>query len=434
MRELVKRAVATALTAAARVVIRRHTPTVIAIVGPVGKTTIKDAVFASLAQLGHTRKNAASQNTELTVPLAVLGIPAPTRSIGWGAAVCAAWWQTLTSRTFPRWLVLELGTDQPGDMERFRRWLSPHIVVGAHFPEIPPHIEFFPSADALFREDWSIVSTMPAGGSVIVQADDERSEPLARSFLPQGVALLRYGFAKEAEIHIRGYRPLFSRRKGVPVPRGVRGEIVNRLSGERLLIHRPGVLGAHHLYPWAAAAAVRVALGFPLAGLDAVARRTPPTEGRMRLLEGKGGMVLIDDSYNASPVAVRAALKTLASLPQSRKIAILGDMLELGEATAQAHTAIGEHAAQSASCVIAVGVRARRIAQQAQRAGCRQVWVVTTAHEAANLVLSHPQWHTPHTAVLVKGSRGIHLEAAVRLLLAHPHRDEHLLVGSKRSA
>ncbi|GIW68989.1 MAG: UDP-N-acetylmuramoyl-tripeptide--D-alanyl-D-alanine ligase [Candidatus Parcubacteria bacterium] len=429
MRNWARNLFASFLTLAARIALYRHQPVLIVVVGPVGKTTIKDAIFAALAPLGAVRKSEKSHNTPLSVPLAILGLPVPNAFWGWGVAAVGAWWRALTDRSFPRWLVLELGTDRPGDMEHFCCWLSPHIVVGSWFPEVPPHVEFFPEAESVYAEDWRILNALPANGTVVVNADDDFSLAYVQRVLKNKSPVLAYGYTHNADVRLRRYSLLTTRRQGVVIPRGIRVTITNRLNRERIVVHRFGVVGATHAYPWAAAAAVRLALGFPLAGLDAAARVEPPTPGRLRSLEGKGGMVLIDDTYNASPDATAAALETLRELPQQRKVAVLGDMLELGAHTQREHEKAGAHAAHIANCVITVGLRARRLAAAAREAGAKEVIECSSPQEAANYILRRPEWHTPNTAVLLKASRGIHLEEAVRALLAHPQHDAALTVG-----
>jgi UDP-N-acetylmuramoyl-tripeptide--D-alanyl-D-alanine ligase len=177
-----------------------------------------------------------------------------------------------------------------------------------------------------------------------------------------------------------------------------------------------------------AAIAVADALGFNrkevLANLSTF--RTPP--GRLTLIEGKNGSIILDDSYNSSPEAVQSALKLVHDMNVSgRKIAILGDMLELGKFTEEAHAEVGRQVVNTVQHLITVGIRAKGIAQSAFMHGMKadNVAEFTDSREAGKTLASILE---PGDLVLVKGSQGIRLERAVEELMAHPEDKEKFLV------
>jgi UDP-N-acetylmuramoyl-tripeptide--D-alanyl-D-alanine ligase len=199
---------------------------------------------------------------------------------------------------------------------------------------------------------------------------------------------------------------------------------------EHVSLMLPGVLGVPPVY--SALAALAVAVGTPGTALaDAVVAlsRAPHPPGRMRILPAINGAMLIDDSYNSSPAALEEALATLGRLKVSgKKIAVLGDMLELGEFSVKAHNDAGHHAAEVVDQLITVGVRARAMATQARASGLAAdcVHEVGDATRAAQLLAPSL---APGDVVLIKGSQsGIRLERVVRALMEEPERAGELLV------
>ncbi len=190
--------------------------------------------------------------------------------------------------------------------------------------------------------------------------------------------LMTFGFNKGAEIKISRMENRIE--NGRPI--GISFKL--EYKGTFVPVRLNGVFGRSHAYAAAAAAAVGIAFGMNLVAIsDALANYTPP-ESRMQLLPGVKGTYIIDDSYNASPLSMHAALDALRDLPAKRHVAILGDMLEIGKYTIEAHEAIGKLAAQSAQILVTVGPRAKFIAETAHAAGMRPRSIISfeTADEA----------------------------------------------------
>ncbi len=153
-----------------------------------------------------------------------------------------------------------------------------------------------------------------------------------------------------------------------------------------------------------------------------------PPKGRMNLIAGLKETLIIDDTYNAAPESTIAALKTLRDLKGGRKIAVLGDMLELGHETEQAHRQVGEIAAQCVDLLVTFGPRASFIADAAQQHGltAQQVHVVRDDHRAVEGILQN--WLTPGDIMLIKGSQSTRMEMVVKMLMAEPLKADELLV------
>ncbi len=417
---LIRSILVTLLTWEARLVLRHHAPKIIAITGSVGKTTTKDAVYAALAPHLSVAASKKSFNSDIGVPLAILQLDNP-----WSNPF--AWIRTLAQgllrlrEPYPAWLVLEVGADRPGDIRRIARWLLPDYVVYTGVPKTPAHVEYFTSAHAVFHEKRSLIEYLRPGGKVFVYADDPRAQELKQSFRASFVS---YGFSDDAdfrashdEIELADRTPTGLRfrveREGLSVPVAIQGSL-----------GRPRILAA------LAAVAVAHELGIDAVSASSALAAWEQTPGRMRLIEGFGGSTIIDDTYNSSPVAALAALDTLGSIKnRGRKIALLGDMLELGRESAEAHRTVGERAGKIATLLATCGVRARAIAEAAIDAGL-----------SADKVRQYDQGEVPRAAaeikrelkkgdiVLVKGSQGVRMEFAVKELMAHPEEAAHLLV------
>ncbi len=209
-------------------------------------------------------------------------------------------------------------------------------------------------------------------------------------------------------------------------PLGTRFDVV--VGKEQGTVVTEGTVGFHMMYPFAAAIAVGVSLDMSLAEcIDALKDHAPP-QGRMRVLPGIRDTVIIDDTYNSSPIALKEALTTLGQIETpNRRIAVLGDMLELGEYSPEEHRKAGVFASKIADVLVTVGVRARGLAQAAQDAGAnaKQVFEFLDSREAGAFVR---QFIEPGDTVLMKGSQSTRMERATAMLVSEPELAQQVLV------
>lgn len=420
MKQLFKRTIASLLAAEARLLLARTKPKIIAITGSVGKTSTKDALYAVLRGRVHARKSEKSFNSEIGVPLSILGLQnAWSNPLGWIKNLIDGLIIALTTREYPEWLVLEIGIDRPGDMGRIARWLKPNIVVLTRLPDVPVHVEYFASPEEVINEKLELVRALTPDGVLVYNHDDERARTAAAEIRQKTISFSRYSlsdFTASADkvIYEGGH------------PSGVECTLTH--GGEAVLLKVTGSLGVQHAYNYAAAAAVGALLAVPLdEAARALAEHAPPA-GRMRLLKGTKDTLLIDDTYNSSPVALERALQSLKEIHgATRKIVVLGDMLELGQFSVLAHLAAGEQAATSADILITVGVRARGIAKGALNARMDESHIfqyddaATAGRELERMLMAGD-------VVLLKGSQGVRLERIVEEIMAEPERAEELLV------
>lgn len=390
-------------------VLRRHDPKIVAVTGSVGKTSTKDAVYTAIAKSHFARKSEKSFNSELGVPLTILGLPTAWSSpIAWLENIVEGLAIALFARTYPEWLVLEVGADRPGDIKKLA-WLKPHIVVFTYFPDVPVHVEYFDSAEQVIAEKRELKKALRSNGTLIVNADDPK---MRDEEVLDGQHLIRYGFDETATIRVKDPVVLYKDH----VPDGM--SAVVQFQAEVLPIIIRGVVGKHHLYPVLAGVSVAVSEGMTFTSAIEAFKDHASPPGRMRILRGKNGSCILDDTYNASPVAVHAGLDTLETLACSgKKIVVLGDMMELGEFSASEHRSVGDRAAVVCDVFITVGVRMLYAAESARSAHAKvnRVEALKDTDEAIKILR---EIVGEGDIVLVKGSQSMRMERVVEDFLA----------------
>jgi UDP-N-acetylmuramyl pentapeptide synthase len=421
MKSLFRRIVVNILTAEAAYLLRRTKPFIITVTGSVGKTSTKDAIYTVLKEHCSVRKSEKSFNSEIGVPLTVLGLPnAWNNPLGWLRNIIDGALAAAFTRTYPEVLVLETGVDHPGDMARLTSWIVPDMVVLTSLPAVPVHVEFFASPVAVIAEKMQLVSALKPDGVLVYNADDQLIVDQLSTVLQRTVGYGRYRAST-----VTFNRDAIRYRDDVPVGTSC----VVAVGADTAPLQVQGVLGLAPLYAAAAAIAVAYERGITLAAA-ATALETPDSapNGRMRVLRGLKGSTIIDDTYNASPIAVSQALMTLKEVAYAkRRIAVLGDMLELGKFSATAHRRAGAEAAACVDQLWTVGVRAREMAQGALAHGLSDAQV-RQYDDAARAGRELQAFLEPGDIVLVKGSQGMRMERIVEEVMAEPEQAEALLV------
>lgn len=416
MKELIKPLIVYLLTLEAKLVLKKKKPFIIGITGNLGKTSTKDAVYAVMKDHFNVRRSEKSMNSEFGVPLTILG-----EKSGWSSPI--KWILTIFrgalvpwSDDYPTHLVLEIGADRPGDIKSITKWLHPDITIVTQFGQVPVHIEFFKNREEIIQEKGYLVEALKHTGVFIYNRDDHDAEHLLPKTLGRKVGV---GIHEESEIRAEDIRMY-----GMPM-QGTEAEIT--VSGKKHHLVLPEVVGKSPVYAALPAIAVARELAIPIEHACAALRDADKPKGRMRLLQGMNGSILIDDTYNASPKATEHGLDTLASLPAERKIAVLGDMLELGHHTKEEHYKIGKVAAKSCHRLFTVGIRSRVTAEGALDAKMldENIMQCDSSIDAGKELVKILR---PGDVVYLKGSQGIRMERAVKMILADMHRPEETLV------
>ncbi len=415
MKQLLKKIVTAIILFEAKLVLKKYKPRIVAITGSVGKTSVKDAVFTVLSKFYFVRKSAKSFNSEIGVPLTILGCPngwnnpfAWIRNILEGAALI------IFPSHYPEWLVLEVGVDKPGDMDYITSWIHPDVAVMTRLSKVPVHVEFFSSPQAVMQEKGKLLKAVKPDGVVVLNGDDE--DVLAfRDTVPVRTIVFSAQGTTEGGVTASQYSVEYAPHNGLDAfPVGITFELA--YDDTRTPVSIRGTLGTQHIYTALAAMAVGVSQGLEINKLARAFLDHEPPPGRLRVLEGVKKTVILDDTYNSSPVALDNALETLGSLAGKRKIAVLGDMLELGKYSVDEHRNAGAHAAKVCQWLLTVGVRARFFAEGALSAGMKEKNILR--FEDSRQAGEHlKKMLRKGDVALVKGSQSVRMERAVEVVL-----------------
>lgn len=433
VKKILKQIVVKILNLEARLILRKYKPKIVGITGNVGKTSTKEAVAAVLGTQYRVRKSAKSYNSEFGVPLTVIGCQTAWNSLwGWLENIYRGLILILFKENYPAWLVLEIGADRPGDIKSIIKWIKFDVAIVSRLPDVPVHIEFFKSKEQVIDEKMSLPLSIRPAGLVILNADDANVMSRREAIKAKVVT---YGFSPEAEVRASNDHVMYEEQAGISAPVGLAFKV--DCQGNNVPVRVPGAVGSHLVYPILAAIAVGAELGINLIkGIEALATHaTPP--GRLHIVPGMNNSTILDDTYNSSPVAVEAALKALNQIEtRGHKIAVLGDMMELGSHTAEAHKQIGEIAGQIANMLVTVGVRSKftygtalaHSTSSGPSAGGfnpDKLFHFDSAKEAGEYLKTIIR---VGDIILVKGSQSMRMERVVEAIMAEPEKKKELLV------
>lgn len=362
---------------------RRFGVPVVAVTGSNGKTTTKEMIGAILGVRGPVLKPTGSFNNQWGLPLTLLRLDGEHHAV-----------------------VLELGANQRGEIAALAAIAAPSVGVVTTVAAV--HTEFFGSIEGVREEKASLVRAVPREGHVVLNADDARVASMATE---SAAPVTLYGRSSAA--HVRALDALEDDRGLV---------FTLDAAGARVPV-RLAFAGRHNVTNALAAAAVGIVLGLSPEEIARGLATARPVKGRC-VWRPAGDVLILDDTYNASPVSVLAALDTIAAHRGSRRlVVVLGDMLELGAIEESAHREIGQAAvAAGAGELVGVGALARHTVEGARQAGLAEAHHVGTCEDAVTHLLKRV---VPGDMVLVKGSRGMRMERVVDALAARLARPEH---------
>lgn len=361
----------------------RHTyqGSVVAVTGSNGKTTVKEMIAGVLQCWLSTHKTSGNLNNHIGVPLAVLGL-----------------------ERLKRVLVLELGMNHLGEISRLCEIARPDVGVITNIGQA--HLGGLGSVEAIQQAKGELTASLPSTGVAVVNADDPRALALGRQ---SAARLLTFGQSQDADV--RGW---------VRENLGLGGTRCRVVLGCHTHDVRLRVPGTHQIMNALAAAAVGMTFGVPEERIVWALQRHRGVQGRLAVRRGRG-VWLIDDTYNANPQSMRAALDFLAGVPGAgRRIAVLGDMFELGETGPALHEEMGLAVSNAnIHTLIALGGNAGYIARGARQAGmeCRRIHHAQSQQEVLDILDEIAQ---PRDVILFKGSRGMAMERLVEALADDP--------------
>lgn len=342
----------------------------IGITGSNGKTTTKEMLACILRQKGPVLKNEGNLNNHIGVPLTLMKLDKSHKTA-----------------------VVEMGMSGPGEIKMLTRLVMPTVGVITNIG--PAHLEFLGSMDMVVQAKGELLENMEPNGIAVLNTDDSYFEMLKNKF---GGSVVTFGIVAGAEVAAADIR----QEKSVT-------DFSIRSGGASVRVRLQAV-GRHNVYNALAAAAAALAVGMPLESVKYGLEDFSPIAMRSELRQIKGRLVL-DDCYNANPRSMEAALETLVSIRQGGMIiAVLGDMLELGETSADAHRAVGATAARlGVDLLITVGTLSKLIGDGAREAGMPKERVVAAKSNAEAAVVLKERSKNGD-AILIKGSRAMKME------------------------
>jgi UDP-N-acetylmuramoyl-tripeptide--D-alanyl-D-alanine ligase len=377
---------------------------VIAVAGSVGKTSTKLAIAGVIGLHQSVRWQVGNYNDRVTVPLVVFGHSEPSifNITAW-LGILVANERALRRPYAYDAVVVELGTDGPGQMVQFA-YLRPDITVLTAITA--EHMEYFGELDAVAKEELAVAAY---SDTLVCNVDDIDGR------YRKDMSYTGYGCSESAAYRIKRHGKTADWRQTISVhtPHGV----VNAT------IQLTGLPGAKSV---GAAIAVASLLGIPIEAIAESVAQLQPAPGRMRIFSGVQGSTIIDDTYNASPIAVTAALDVLYAAPAVQRIAVLGSMNEMGTASQAMHEAIGSYCDSSkVDHIITIGQMAHDwLAPAATAAGC----AVTSTQSPYAAARALQKILKPGALILAKGSQnGVFAEEAIRPILKRRDDAAHLV-------
>ena len=407
----------------AKIILLKYNPKIIGITGSVGKTTSKEAIYTVLKDKFKVRRSIKNYNNEIGLPLTIIGADSPGKSlVGWMLVFFrASKLIFFKDKNYPKILILEMGVDHPGDMDYLLKIVKPDIGVITFVGSV--HLEYFTSREKLRQEKAKLIKNIKKSGYAIINYDNENSK---KSIKESKVRVINYGLDKNADLRAQEIRFGFEEiaKKSL---QGINFKIMYNGAATPVLL--PNVLGVSAIYAALAGVATGIAMGMNMVEISQSLGNFVSPKGRMNIIKGIKNTTIIDDTYNSEPHSLISALEVLKKITaKNRKIAILGDMLELGKYSEESHRGIGEYLLKVV--LHSEGLfreRSRDIGRGAMRAGILRdnIFHFPKSDDAKIFVQDRLK---KGDLILVKGSQGVRMEKIVKEIMAEPLRAKELLV------
>lgn len=411
-----------------RLILSRHKPFIVAVTGSVGKSSTKEAIFCVLNKYfpGDVRKNERNLNTEIGVPVTIIGGRDAKRNIFiWAFNFLKAFKVAIFSGTYPKYLVLELAADRPGDLVWLTSFIKPDISVVTAIGDMPVHLEFFPTRGDYIKEKSQILKSLKPAGIAVLNQDDPAVAQM-KKILPKDRKVITYGYGKDADL-------VFSNiTHNIPSSsKDIESLVLNfkiTHDGKTIPVKVKDALGEGVARASAAATAVSLSLGINLINIAKALGTFNTPKGRLNLIKGIKDTIIIDDTYNSSPLSAEIAMSVLGNFKSSRRIAVLGDMLELGRNTEVAHRKIAVSIAEAADIVFLVGGAVVFTREELIGRGFREGEDLFYFESSDKAKIRVQEEIEEYDVILVKGSQSIRAEKIVKEIMAEPEKAKELLV------
>jgi len=359
----------------------------IGVTGSTGKTTTKEAIAHVLSSRFRVLKSEGNFNNHFGLPLMLLKIEPEHEAA-----------------------VIEMGMSHRGEIAALAKIAQPEIGVVTNVA--PVHLEFFKSVAEIARAKYELIESLPAGGTAILNADDEYVSQFGRDFRGK---VVRYGLHPTADVRAEKIES-----------RGVAGSVFDVVAGGVRERAKLPLVGTHNIYNALAAIATGLERGLSLSEAAGALTTLAPADKRGAVVQ-VGNITVINDCYNSNPTALDAMVDTLAGMPAKRRIVVAGEMLELGPSGEELHRRSGRHMAEKGIDIL-IGVRglAQPMVEAATGAGMKATFVATPEEAGEWLVRETREGDV----VLLKASRGVKLERALEAVVGR----QSSVVGQSKGA
>jgi len=410
----------------ARSIVEKYNPVVVGITGSVGKTSSKEAISLILSCQKRVRSNFSNYNNEFGLPLTIIGLKSPGKNLfKWVKVfVFATNLLLFKDKNYPEILVLEMGVDREGDMDYLLKIVKPDRAVLTNISH--SHLEYFGSIEKIKKEKVKLLQGLKKGGVAIINLDNDFSKDIKDNFKN---LVISYGINSEADVLARDINFVLPENGVKNNFYGINFKL--EYKGSVVPVSLSGVISISSVYAILSAVSVAISLEFNIIDLINCLKNFKNPTGRMNILPGVKNTIIIDDTYNSSPESSLIALDFLEKIKKtknSRRIVVLGDMLELGNYSEDGHRLVGEKVAKiGVDEIILVGERARDIGRGAiDNKFNKELIFHFTNPEDAGLFLQDRI--SENDVVLIKGSQGVRLEKVVKEIMAEPEKAGELLV------
>lgn len=419
MKNILRKLVLRLLKKMAKKRMKKFKGKVIAVTGSVGKTSTKDAIYTVLNSQFKVKRSGKSMNTDFGMLLTILDIESGySNALKWSWLLVKAFYNS----RFPdhsEVLLLELGVDKPGDMDFLLSVVKPDVAVMTSIAPVHLAEGQFKDLKDIFEEKKKAVDALGENGMAVLNVDNPFLSYLAKGRGKKGT--ITFGKKNEANCFASAIKQSVEGMSFVFNFRDKKYEV------------KANVLGEYQVYVLMPALICADLMGMDMENAILALERYVLPPGRMTIIPAKEGATILDSSYNSSPEALKEALKVLGAVGEGkRKVAVLGNMNELGDEAASLHKMIGEIVPEYADVLLTVGGDAKLIAEKAEEKGMdsKNIHTFRSAPEAAEYFVDKVK---KKDVILVKGSQNrVRLERFVKELMANPDDAKELLVRQER--
>jgi UDP-N-acetylmuramoyl-tripeptide--D-alanyl-D-alanine ligase len=398
-------------------IIKKYHPLIIAVTGSVGKTSTKDGIYTSFSGFFNIKKSEGNLNTEFGAPLVFLKAQKSGENLKeWMIIILKGIWLIIKKdKNYPEMIVVELGADKPKDIEYLVEFIKPDIAVVTAIGDVPVHIEAYKNSREVVNEKEKMVKALKEGGTAVLNFDDYRVSSM------KAKKKITFGFKKDADVFIKKFET--TSLKG--------SSLVLEYGKKEFPIFLSLCIGDSFAYIAASIFAVGIVLNVNPEKMVKMIEKIRPAKGRLTVIKGIKNTIILDGSYNASPSSMMSALKALKEIKGKRKIAVLGDMLELGKFASEEHKKIGRYAAEVAEYIFAVGEWSEELRKAVIQNNLKKERVFAFKN-VAEVIKKIEEIIEEEDIILIKGSQGIRTEKIVFSIMRDPERSDELLVRQNK--